>query len=86
METATDDLGQVEAQKPIAGKRGRPRAKAGSKYKFVTAIKKSQKYKKYFDPERDITMRLSRLGDLVSSTESLLLTRLTLRVQLGSFM
>jgi meiosis-specific protein HOP1 len=65
METTVDELGLVETQKPVGGKRKRPRAKAGSKYKFITAVKKSQKYKGYFDPERDISTRLARLGDLV---------------------
>ena len=73
METTTDELGLVETQKPVTGKRRRPRAKAGSKYKFVATIKKSQKYKEYFDPERDIAVRLARLGDLVRSTTPLLI-------------
>ncbi|KAF9789652.1 HORMA-domain-containing protein [Thelephora terrestris] len=64
VETATDELGLMEIQEPVKGKRRRPRAKAGSKYKFVAAMKKSQKYKEYFDPEQDIKMRLERLGDL----------------------
>ena len=72
METATDELGLLETQKPVTGKRRRPRAKAGSKYKFVAGIKKSRKYKDYFDPERDISMRLARLGDLVRPTKPLL--------------
>ena len=69
VETITDELGLMETQKPVTGKRRRPRAKAGYKYKFVAAMKKSQKYKEYFDPERDIKMRLARLGDLVCLTE-----------------
>ena len=72
METATDELGLVETQKPVTGKRRRPRTKAGSKYKFVVGMKKSQKYKEYFDPERDIAMRLAQLGDLVRSNKLLL--------------
>ena len=72
METATDELGLVDTQKPVTGKRRRPRTRAGSKYKFVVGIKKSRKYKEYFDPERDIAMRLARLGDLVRSNEQLL--------------
>ena len=72
METATDELGLVETQKPVTGKRRRPRTKAGSKYKFVVGMKKSQKYKEYFDPEQDIAMRLARLGNLVRSNELLL--------------
>lgn len=75
METATDELGLVETQKPVTGKRRRPRAKAGAKYKFVVGIKKSRKYKEYFDPERDIAMRLERLGNLVRSNELLLPAR-----------
>lgn len=71
VETATDNLGLLETEKPVTGKRRRPRTKAGSKYKFVVGIKKLQKYKKYFDPEGDIEMRLARLGDLVRSTEPL---------------
>jgi len=71
VETATDDLGLLETQKPVTGKRRRPRTKAGYKYKFVVGIKKSRKYKEYFDPERDIEMRLAQLGDLVRLTESL---------------
>ena len=71
METVTDELGLVETQKPVTGKRRRPRAKAGFKYKFVAGMKKSQKYKEYFDPERDIAMRLSRLDDLVRFTKPL---------------
>lgn len=73
VETATDELGLVETQKPVTGKRRRPRTKAGSKYKFVAGIKRTQKYKQYFEPERDIAMRLARLGDLVRSTKPLLL-------------
>ena len=65
VDTATDELGLMEIQEPVKGKRRRPRAKAGSKYKFVTAMKKSQKYKEYFDPEQDIKARLERLGDSV---------------------
>ena len=65
METTTDELGLLETQKPVKGKRRRPRAKAGNKYKFVAATKKSQKYKDYFDPERDVKVRLARLGGLV---------------------
>jgi hypothetical protein len=72
VETATDQLGLVETQKPVTGKRRRPRTKAGSKYKFVVNMKKSPKYKEYFDPERDIGMRLERLGNLVRSNELLL--------------
>jgi len=68
VETVTDELGLVETQKPVTGKRRRPRNKAGFKYKFVAGMKKSQKYKEYFDPDRDIAMRLARLGDLVRST------------------
>jgi hypothetical protein len=71
VETATDDPRPLETQKSVAGKRRRPRTKAGSKYKFVAGIKKSQKYKEYFDPERDIEIRLAQLGDLVRSTEPL---------------
>lgn len=71
VETVTDELGLVETQKPVSGKRRRPRAGAGSKYKFVVGIKKSQKYKDYFDPERDIAMRLARLGNSVRSDELL---------------
>lgn len=71
VETVTDELGLVEAQRPVTGKRRRPRVKAGSKYKFVPAVKKTQKYKGYFDPDRDIKMRLARLGDLVCLTEPL---------------
>lgn len=58
----------AETQKPVTGKRGRPRGKAGNKYKFVVTMKKSQKYKEYFDPERDIKMRLAPLDNLVRST------------------
>ena len=71
METTTDELGLVETEKPVAGKRRRPRAKAGSKYKFAAGIKKTQKYKKYFDPEQDIVRRLARLGNLVCSDQLL---------------
>lgn len=73
--TITDELGLVDTQKPVTGKRRRPRVKAGSKYKFVVAMKKSPKYKEYFDPERDIKMRLARLGELVCLTELLEQTR-----------
>ena len=73
METATDELGLMETEKAVTGKRRRPRTKAGFKYKFVAAIKKTQKYKVYFDPKRDIAMRLARLGDSVRSAESSLL-------------
>jgi len=73
VETVTDELGLVETQKPVTGKRRRPRAKAGSKYKFVAGIKRTQKYKQYFDPERDIAMRLARFGDSVRSTKPLML-------------
>ncbi|KAF9645068.1 DNA-binding protein [Thelephora ganbajun] len=69
VETVTDELGLVEIQKPVTGKRRRPRTKAGPKYKLVAGIKKSRKYKDYFDPERDIAMRLARLGDLRKSRE-----------------
>ena len=72
MEMATDELGLVETQKPVTRKRGRPRTKGRSKYRFVVGMKKSQKYKEYFDPERDIAMRLARLGNLVRSNELLL--------------
>jgi hypothetical protein len=72
VETTTDELGLVESQKQVTGKRRRTRAKAGSKYKFVTGIKRSQKYKDYFDPERDVAMRLARPGDLVRPTKLLL--------------
>lgn len=75
METVTDELGLMETQKPVIGKRRRPRTKAGSKYKLVAGIKKTQKYKVYFDPERDIAMRLARLGGLVRSIEPLSLVR-----------
>ena len=71
IEMIADELGLVETPKPITGKRKRPRAKAGSKYKFFAAMKKSQKYKEYFDPEQDIRMRLTRLGNLVCRTELL---------------
>ena len=71
VEKATDELGLMETEKPVTGKRRRPRAKAGYKYKFVMAMKKSQKYKEYFDPERDIKARLARFGDLVRSVEFL---------------
>ena len=71
----TDELGLIETQNPVTGKRKRARAKASSKYKFVAAIKKSRKYKEYFDPERDIAVRLARLGDLVCSTKLLLQIR-----------
>ena len=71
VEAITDELGLMETQKPVTGKRRRPRAKAGSKYKFLAAMKKSQKYKEYFDPERDIKTRLARLGDLVCPAELL---------------
>ena len=80
METAVDGLGLVETEKPVTGKRRRPRAKAGSKYKFVAGIKRSRKYKEYFDPEQDITMRLARLGDLVRPTKLLLLVYLRMRM------
>ena len=68
-ETTTDEPGLAETQKPVTGKRKRPRAKSGAKFKFVAAMKKSQKYKEYFDPEQDIKMRLARLDDLVRRTE-----------------
>ena len=71
VETITDELGLVEAQKAVTGKRRRPRAKAGSKYKFVVSMKKSQRYKEYFDPERDIKTRLAQLGDLVCLSQLL---------------
>jgi len=71
VETITDELGLMETQKPVTVKRRRPRAKAGSKYKFLAAMKKSRKYKEYFDPERDVKSRLARLGDLVCLAELL---------------
>ena len=71
METTTDELGLVETEKPVTGKRRRPRAKAGSKYKFVAGIKKTQKYKKYFNPEQDIAKRLAQLGNLVRPSQLL---------------
>lgn len=67
VETATDELGLTETQKPVTGKRKRRRAGAGAKYKFVAGIKRSQKYKEYFDPERDIATRLARLDGSVRS-------------------
>jgi hypothetical protein len=75
VETTADELGLMETQKPVTGKRRRPRVKAGSKYKYVAAMKKSPKYKQYFDPERDIKMRLARLSDLVRLTKLLNLIR-----------
>lgn len=75
VETVTDELGLVETQKPVTSKRRRPRAKAGFKFKFVAMMKKSKKYKEYFDPERDIKMRLARLDDLVCLTGLLMLIR-----------
>lgn len=83
VETITDEMGLVEIQKPVTGKRRRPRAKAGSRYKFVTDMKKSQKYKRYFDPERDIKIRLARLGDLVCLAELLKVDLLNPSIYIG---